>query len=319
MLSRVPDGGTPSGTLGVVADPARWPARRSRGGDAAIWAAALLLFLALAALVFGGSREPGAGMVLLVVTAVVLAAAGTLLLVWAIAYQRLAYALTDSALRIQWLGRTTVVPYGAIQGIYTGQRLAGRATPEVPRWPGINVGPARVRGLGRLRFFATSTDQAELTFITVSHGGIIISAADPNGFRAALIERVEQAPEDNRLVWQQMPPTIRPWTALADVWLLLSAAAGTVALVAVLAVIALRFDALPDATVLHFDANGTPNQIAAKSDLLRLPLFGLLCLLLNWMVGLWIHPRETVLARLLWSGGAVVQVVLLIGVLRLVS
>ena len=38
----------------MVSDPARWPARRSAGGDAALWVACALLFLALAALVFGG-------------------------------------------------------------------------------------------------------------------------------------------------------------------------------------------------------------------------------------------------------------------------
>jgi hypothetical protein len=32
-----------------------------------------------------------------------------------------------------------------------------------------------------------------------------------------------------------------------------------------------------------------------------------------------VHPRERVLARLLWLGAIVVQVVLLIGVLRLVT
>jgi hypothetical protein len=306
-------------TLVVVSDPARWPARRSRGGDAAIWVAGLLLFVALAALVFGGSREPGTGMVMLAVIAVVLAALGALLLVWSIGYQRLAYTLTDSALRVEWLGRTTVVPYPAIQGIYTGQRLSGHATAAVPRWPGINVGPARVRGLGRLRFFATSSDQSALTLISVEHGGLIISAADPNGFRAALIDRVEQSPDEDALIWQQMPPTTAPWTALADPWLPLWALLGVLAAVLVLAVIAFRFDALPDPIVLHFDAAGQPNQMAPKSDLLRLPLFGLICLVADWVLGVWVHPREKVLARLLWLGGAIVQFVLLIAVLRLVA
>ena len=69
-----------------------------------------------------------------------------MLLVLAYGYRRLAYALTEAALRIDWLGRTLVLPYAAIQGIYTGQRLDGHATPSVPRWPGINVGTvARAR------------------------------------------------------------------------------------------------------------------------------------------------------------------------------
>ena len=291
-----------------------WPARRSLGGDAALWVAGGLIFLALAAVFLGGSRDPGANMLLLCALAAILAAAGIVLLVLAIAYQRLAYTLTETALRITWLGRTVVVPYSAIQGIYTGQRLSGHATPSIPNWPGISVGPARVRGLGRLRFFATSTDQSMLTLITVEHGGVIVSARDPNEFRAALIERVEDSPDTgDARTWHQTPATTAPWTALADGWLPVCAAVGTLLVLAVLAVIAFRFDSLPDQIPLHFDASGP------KSDLPRLPLLGLAVLVVNWLVGIWLHPRERLLARLLWLGGGVVQVVLLLGALRLLA
>jgi hypothetical protein len=288
-----------------------------------MWVAGALLFLALAALVLGGSREPGIGMLALIVAAAALAAAGLTLLVWAIAYQRLGYSLTDSALRINWLGRTLVVPYSAIQGIYTGHRLSDHATPGTPRWPGINVGHARVRGLGRLRFFATSSDQSMLTFIAVEHGGVIVSARDPQEFRAALIERVEQSSEalaaPEVLLVKQTPPTDPPWTALTDPWMAIWVAIGTLVLLLIVAVIALRFAALPDQIALHFDASGRPNQIASKSELMRLPALGLVCLVIDWLVGVWVHPREPALARLLWLGGAIVQAILLIGVLRLVT
>jgi Bacterial PH domain/Protein of unknown function (DUF1648) len=300
----------------------RFPVRRSRGGDAALWVAAVLLFLALAALVLGGSRQPSMAMLGLCIAAVILAAAGTFLLIWGIGYLRLAYALTEHALRIDWLGRTVVVPYPAIQGIYTGQRLSGHSTPSLPRWPGISVGGARVRGLGRLRFFATSTDQSELTFVTVEHGGVILSARDPHAFRAALIERVERYDAvlaEDALTWQQKPPTTAPWTAFADPWLPACVALGLLVLLVILAIITLRFDALPEQIAVHFDASNHPNQIVAKSELLRLPLFGLFCLVLNWALGVVVHPRERLLARLLWLGGAVVQLVLLIGVVRIVT
>jgi Bacterial PH domain len=300
----------------------RFPVRRSRGGDAALWVGGVLLFLALAALVLGGSREPGMAMLWLCIGATVLAAAGTLLLIWGIGYQRLTYALTENALRIDWLGRTVVVPYPAIQGIYTGQRLSGHSTPSLPRWPGISVGSARVRGMGRLRFFATSSDQSELTYITVEHGGVILSARDPHAFRAGLIERVERyddVPAEDTLTWHQAPPISAPWTALADAWLPVCVALGVLGLLAVLAVVTSRFDALPDQIAVHFDANSRPNQIAPKSDLLRLTLYGLAVLIVNWVIGVLVHPRERLLARLLWFGAAVVQAVLLLGVLRLVT
>jgi hypothetical protein len=301
----------------------QWPAKPSMGGDAALWVASGLVFLALAALFLGGSREPGVTMLVLCAAAALLAGLGLALLAWAIAYRRLSYALTDSALRIGWLGRTVIVPYTAIQGIYTGQRLAGHSTPGVPRWPGINVGPARVRGMGRLRFFATSTDQSALSLVSVEHGGVIVSARDPQGFRAALIAHVERSADPEaapsaRLV-QQAPPMTAPWTAVADPWLPLCVTFGTLALLLILGVIVSRFDALPDFVPLRFNADGRPSFIAPRSDLLRLPLLGLACLLVDWGIGIWLHPREPALARVLWLGGAIVQLVLLVGVLRLVA
>jgi hypothetical protein len=281
----------------------------------------LLLFVALAALVFGGSREPGPGMVFLCAFGAVLFGIGTALLLWALAYRRLAYVLTDSALRIQWLGRTLVVPYGAIQGIYTGQRLSGHSSASRLRWPGINVGSARVRGLGRLRYYATSTDQSLLTFITVEHGGVIVSANDPLEFRAALIDHVESSTDLSRdpATWYMSPATTAPWTALTDSWLGFSIALGVLLVLIILTSIVVQYDSLPDQVVLRFDSSGNPSQITSKFDLLRLPLGGLVVLLVNWTLGIWVHPRDPLLARLLWVGGVVVQVVLLVGVLRLVT
>ena len=305
----------------MVSDPTRWPARRSAGGDAALWVAGALLFLALAALVLGGSREPGAAMVILCFIAAVLAFAGALLLLMAIAYQRLAYELTATALRINWLGRTLVVPYEAIEGIYTGQRLEGRAVPSRVRWPGISVGSARVRGFGRLRFFATSTDQSALTLVTVEYGGVIVSAQDPSAFRAALIERVENVQEtgSETATWYQIEPTTAPWTALGDQWLLPSLLAATLLVLLVLTAVVVRFDSLPDQIPLHFDATGQPNLIGPKFDLLRLPFLGLVVMVLNFALGVIVHPREPLVARVLWVCAAVVELVLLVGVLRLVA
>jgi hypothetical protein len=277
----------------------------------------------LAALVLGGSREPGLAMLVLCVAAALLGLAGAVLFTLATGYRRLAYELTDAALRIEWLGRTVVVPYEAIHGIYTGQRLEGQAMPSAPRWPGISVGSARVRGFGRLRFFATSTDQSALTLITVERGGVIVSAHDPSAFRSALIEHVERHQEavggEQVTAWHQTPPRTVPWTALFDIWLPASVLVGTLLVLLVLSAIVIRFEVLPDQMPLHFDASGQPNLIGPKFDLLRLPFLGLVVLVLNVGLGVVAHPREPLLARLLWVSAAAVQLVLLVGVLRLVA
>jgi hypothetical protein len=177
--------------------------------------------------------------------------------------------------------------------------------------------------MGRLRFFATSSDQSLLTLITVEHGGVIVSADNPTEFQTALIAHVERY-EDHAIetvpaILQEREPVAVPWTALADPWLSVCLALGVVLLLVMLFAIGQRYDALPDQIPLHFDASLQTSQIAPKSDLLRLPLLGLICLVINGGLGVVVHPREGTLARLLWLGATIVQVVLLIGLLRLLA
>jgi len=285
----------------------------------------VLLLLGVGALVFGASREPSLTMLAFCALSAVLGGLGLALWVWGVGYRRLVYALTESAVRIDWIDRILVLPYDAVQGIYAGQRLAGNATPSVPCWPGINIGSRWVRGMGRLRFYTTSSDQADLTYITVEHdGGVIVSAREPVEFQTALIAHIERFDElatdseGERATLHTREPERVPWTALADIWLPVCVAAGTLVLLLVLAIIVVRYEALPDQVALHFDVGGQPSQIAPKSDLVRLPLLGLLCLGANWVLGVLVHAREQVLARLLWLVAVIMQLVLLIGVVRMV-
>jgi Bacterial PH domain/Domain of unknown function (DUF1648) len=296
----------------------RFPARRSHGGDLVAPVAGVFLLIGAAAVVLGAAREPGLAMVGFFCAAAVLAGLGGVLGLWAVGYRRLSYALTQTALRVQWLGRTLVVPYAAVQGIYGGQRLAGNAAPSGPRWPGVNIGSRWVRGMGKLRFFTTSSDQSQLTLVTVEHGGVVLSARDPTEFQAALIDRVEQSIEEEA-AWHETEASDAPWTAIRDVWLSVCVGLGVLVLLLILAVIGVRYAELPDQLPIHFDVSGESSYTTAKSDLLRLPLIGLIVLVLNWAIGVAVHPRERVLARLLWLVGIVVDLVLLIGVVRIVT
>jgi hypothetical protein len=239
---------------------------------------------------------------------------------WALAYRRLAYALTERVLEISWFGHQLGVPYVAIEGVYTGQRLVGNATPTVPVWPGIYVGPGRARGVGRLRFFATSPDPAALTLITLEHSGVVLSARNPLDFRTALIERIqESAALAGSKTLTSAPPTTAPWTAVFDRWLPATLAIGLVLFLVILGAIALGFDALPLDIPYRFDASGDPSQIVPRNDLLRLPFLGLAALLGDAALGVWLHARERLLARMLWLSGAIIQAVLLVAVVRLLQ
>jgi Bacterial PH domain len=296
-----------------------WPARRSAGGDAAVLAACAALAVALGLLALAAVQQPGPTMLGIAVLAAAFGLAGAALLVWGLAYRRLIYTLTDTSLHVRWLGHTVILPYAAIDGIYTGQRLVGHAAPGVPRWPGIFVGPGRLRGVGRLRFFTTSPDPAALTLITLEHGGLVVSARNPHDFRTALIQRVQDLGEDAPVVGGWLDQPIPMWSALTERWLLASVSAGVLLVLVVLALVALGLPNAGDIIPLHFDATGQPSQLGPKGDLLRLPALGLLLLVVNAALGIILHARDAVLARVLWVGGAVLQAALVVAVVRLLA
>jgi len=74
--------------------------------------------------------------------------------------------------------------------------------------------------------------------------------------------------------------------------------------------LALRFDALPDALPMHFDAAGLPDRIESKTGIFGLPIIGLVLLLLNTALGILIHRRERAAAILLVASVLLVQVLM---------
>ena len=305
--------------LSTATVPGVWLARRSSGGDAALWAGAGVGVLAVAALGVAAIGGPGTGMLLWAIAAVALAALGVAIALWGLAYRQLAYTLGDDSLDITWLGRVTHVPYDAVEGVYTGQRLVGHAAPQVPVWPGIYVGPGRARGIGRLRFFATSPDPSALTLVALQHSGVVVSARNPHEFRQALIERVQATSAETNTTVSVEALERAPWSAVFDLWCAATVGAAIVLLLLVLLAITLGFDALPQQIPLRFDGAGQPSQLAPKNDILRLPAIGLLGMLLNTALGVWLHARERLPARLLWLSAAVLQGLVLVAVVRLMQ
>jgi len=263
---------------------------------------------------------PSASVLVWAILAAVVAAVGLGVLLWGLAYRRLTYALGEQSLDITWFGQTLVVPYASIEGIYTGQRLVGSAVPRVPAWPGIYVGPGRARGVGRLRFFTTSPDPAALTLIAGDMGAVVVSARDPLAFRTALIERVESLPHDAEpLPWRTQRAASAPWSAVRDRWLAVCVGSGIVVLLLTLTAIVFGFGALPAEIPMRFDASGQPTQVAPAEDLLRLPLLAVVLAAVNVGLGVWLHTRERLLARLLWIGAVVIQAIVFVSVVRLLQ
>jgi hypothetical protein len=80
-----------------------------------------------------------------------------------------------------------------------------------------------------------------------------------------------------------------------------------------------RYQGLPDRLPMRFDASGRPSEIGFKADLFHLPLGGLLTMVPTGLLGIWLHPREPLLARVLWVASVLVQAVLFVAILRFVQ
>jgi uncharacterized membrane protein len=84
--------------------------------------------------------------------------------------------------------------------------------------------------------------------------------------------------------------------------------------IALFSYLLIRFDALPELLPLHFDASGMPDRIEAKNGIFALPTIGLIVLVLNIVLGIPIHRRESIATKLLIAGALVVQVIMWVAV-----
>jgi hypothetical protein len=88
---------------------------------------------------------------------------------------------------------------------------------------------------------------------------------------------------------------------------------------ALFAYIGWRYRALPEFLPLHFDVLGQPDRLGVRSEIFRLPVIGLLLLVLNSLFGLAIQRWEKLGAYLLLGVTTVVQVLFWLAALNIMS
>lgn len=222
------------------------------------------------------------------------------------------YILDRNSLTIIWGPNEQVIPTPQIERVLLGEEIEGHIRFRGIRWPGHWRGYGHVEGLGPTLFYATVPPRQQIFIVTpgLTYG---ISPEDPQAFLQTLRSRIEMGP--TQLV---EPSSIGPAFLRWDLWrdrLGLALLIG--ALVAVLALfgfLSARFPGLPRSLPLHFDAKGAPDVLAPQGQIFFLPIIGLLVLLTNGVLGGLLYRRERLLTYLLWSGAAVIQILLWIAV-----
>jgi len=274
-----------------------------------------LALLAIVGIALGLTREPGVVALALLVAALLSTLGSAIVGLGAVGRASLRYALTPNALLIRWLGSEEVVPLAELDGVFSGQRL-GRIGPiRGQTWPGSVFGTAQHNGRA-VEFYATSVAPEDLTLLVTERMGYAVSPVDPATFRQEIIRRLQQGPGS--------APSPRPSlargmaTALNNPANALLLGTSFVVALVVLAQYMIGFERLPAETVLHFNAEGTPDVLGPRSSLAEVPLLAIGGWLISTVVGLLVAGRSANAAQLIWLGSIAAELVLIVTILRLV-
>lgn len=245
-----------------------------------------------------------------VVGLIVLFLIGAVLLLsfWLVGLVRSGYTLDRNALTIIWGASEQVIPTPEVERVVLGDELEGAVHFRGIRWPGHWVGYGRVEGLGPVLFYATEPPRRQIFVVTegLTYG---ISPDDREGFLRTLQSRLTMGPTQIVEAVSQGPAFLG-WDIWRD-WLgLVLIGAGFLAVVALFGFLCARFPSLPRLLPLHFDAGGDPDRLGSRGQIFFLPLIGLMVLLVNGGLGIFLYRRERVGAYLLWAGASMVVIFL---------
>jgi len=105
-------------------------------------------------------------------------------------------------------------------------------------------------------------------------------------------------------------PPFLSWPLWRDRTLWWLTLAGALTNAALFAYLCWGYATLPHALPMHFDPLGHPDRIGTRSELFRLPLIGLMALLVNGMLSGALHRRQRVASYLLLGGAIAAQALL---------
>jgi hypothetical protein len=227
----------------------------------------------------------------------------------------LCYRLDRDALHIYWAATHQIVPLHAVRRVIRSGNEVGGWNPL--HWPAPFVRIGKGQRSRRLERFATrslpqclllETDEAIFALSPVS-GDVFLEA----------LETYNQLGPIQPLAMERRRPLLGAEHVFdgASLWLAVLSVLGLLLLFGMLMI---QYPALPERLVFHYNSEGIPDSIRAKSSLFMLPIIGLLAFLINGAGGIWMAYRQQRLgAYLLWGGTLTVQLLVLLALLSLIA
>ncbi len=246
--------------------------------------------------------------------ALLLLVLGGILVYWGVALFTLRYSFDRNGLTLHWGGSHQVVPMNRITAVRRweeGEVVRERGL----RWPGHHRGYGRSDRLGRVDFYATAGRPAQVVVCT-AEGAYALSPRRP----AEFIEEMEvrrslgitrQLAQERQYWW------LLGWTVWRDVPLRILVGLALLVNLSLVALLCYRFPDLPARLPIHFGESAgqgmVPDVIAPAQDLFRLPLFAVMILLGNLVLGVLLHRGHRLLVLLLATAALLVQVMFWLG------
>lgn len=223
---------------------------------------------------------------------------------WTHGYYSLYYTLDRNVLKIRWTGFETVIPISEIQEVVEGQAVPGGFSLPFLHWPGYCIGRGQAGEVDAL-YYATDLTHDPLLILT-DQVGYVISPEDPEGFVQALELRQSLEPVRSSAPCVTASGLFRLslWSDHLAQWLWLGSLVVNLALVAYLCAI---YPNLDPVMPVHFDVSGQVDRVAPAIVVFFLPVIGWAVLIVNGLLGVWIHQKQRLATLFLWGGTGVVQ------------
>ena len=220
----------------------------------------------------------------------------------------LEYWVDRDAATLVWGPTRQIVPIGQIGRILVGTDATSNEPARPWHWPYRHRRRVTCAGLGVVNSYATRplADQIILQTPAESYG---LSPGDAAGFLDALQTRYALGVARPLRAELRRPP-VWTWPLWHDRAALVLVGAGLLGVLLLFGVLCFRFPVLSSDLPLHFDVNGMPDRIAAKSGLFALPVIGLIAWSVNLVAGISLYRRDLRnAAYLLWAGAVVVEII----------
>ena len=235
----------------------------------------------------------------------------------AYALQRADYYIDRDSLAAIWGLRVEDIPLTDIEWVRPATDLTTPLRLPRFRFPGAVLGTRRHPDLGLVEFIASDTKN--LILIATSKRVYAISPENP----AALVQTFARATELGSLI-PAKPVSVYPSFIITQAWesplarfLWMSGLFLNLGLVVWVGILIPSLSQIP----FGFDTLGTPNEVAASSQLILLPLVSAFMYVVSIIAGLYFYRWEPQrpLAFIVWISSTICAVLFLVAVLILVT